>query len=277
MLALDAGTGKRKWYFQFVQNDAWDWDAMNEAVLIDLKVKGKTIKAMIHANKNGHLYVLDRTNGHFIHSNNFTTTNWGKVDQKTGKMIVEDGKRPALNVYASVCPSFFGGKGLAPLSYNPDTGVAFIPAIDMCMKMKHESTEYTKGTMYLGAAAEMDGPGKGHLAAFDVANNKVLWKWENISPLQSSGSLNTAGDLVFLGTFEGNLVAINQKNGKEVWKFKTGSAIIGAPISYAVDGKQYIAVVSGYGGAFPLWAGAGVPEHLKQINIGASLTVFAVD
>jgi len=276
MLALDADTGKRKWYFQFVPHDAWDWDAMNEAVLVDLKIKGKKVKALLHGNKNGHFYALDRRTGKFLQSAPMVNVDWGTVNQKTGEMIVKPGSRPELNQYANVCPSFFGGKNWAPMSYNPNNGIAYIPTMEMCMQMKHEETSYVKGTMYLGASAEMTSHGYGNLVAFDVEKNKILWKWKNQSPLQSSSALATAGGVVFVGTFEGNLVAISQKTGKELWKFKTGSAIIGAPISYSVKGKQYIAVVSGYGGAFPLWAGKGVPTHLKSVNKGASLTVFAV-
>ncbi len=274
MVALDVDTGKRKWHFQFVPSDAWDYDAMNEPVLIDVPRGGKTIKGLIQANKNGHLYLLDRANGKFISSQPFATVDWGTVDQKTGKMVVKADKRPGVNKPATFCPSFFGGKGWAPLSYNPATNVAIIPNMEMCVKLTHLETSFKKGTMYLGAEGEVTGPGRGDLVAINMSTGKELWKWPNRSPLQSAAALTTGGGLAFVGTFEGDLVAIDQSSGKKLWSFRTGSGIVGGTITYTVDGKQYIAVVSGYGGAFPLWAGKGVPEHLKQLDTGAALYVF---
>ncbi len=274
MIALDADSGKRKWHFQFVPADAWDYDSMNEPVLIDVPRGGKTIKGLIQGNKNGHLYLLDRANGKFISSQPFTTVDWGTVDQKTGKMVVKAGKTPGVDKPATFCPSFFGGKAWAHIAYNPNSNVAFIPAIDMCVTLKHGETTYKKGTMYLGAEGEMSGPGTGHLVAIDVSTKKELWKAPNPSPLQSASALATGGGLVFVGTFEGDLKAYDQKSGKELWKFRTGSGILAGTITYTIEGKQYIAVISGYGGAFPMWAGKGLPEHLKQVDTGASLYVF---
>lgn len=161
------------------------------------------------------------------------------------------------------------------MSYNPATSMAFVPLLDMCVALHHEEAQYKKGTMFLAAGGEINTAGKGELAAVDVANNKVVWRWPNPSPLQAASALATGGGIVFVGTLEGNLVALDQKTGKELWKFKTSSGIVGGTISFAVDGKQYIAVVSGYGGAFPLWAGKGVPDHIKNnVNKGATLNVF---
>lgn len=271
MIALDLDTGKRKFYFQHVPNDAWDWDSMNENVLTD--VNGK--KVMINAHKNGFLYTIDRTNGKFISAAPFISNiDWGTVD-KEGKLQVKEGKRPGVGKPATFCPSYFGGKDWAPLSINPKTNVAFIPTEDICVKLHHEETQYKKGTMYLGAGGEIEKPGTGALVAYDIASNKILWQAPNPSPLQSGATLTTAGGLVFVGTLEGNLKAYDQKTGKELWNYKTPSGIIGGVISFAAEGKQYIAVASGYGGAFPLWAGKGVPEHLKtQVSKGGTLTVF---
>ncbi len=271
-LGLDADTGKRKWYFQHVQNDAWDWDSMNEKILVDLD-GGKT-KAMIDTHKNGFMYINDRTTGKFIRALEVAHTDWGTVN-KDGKMEVKADKRPGVGKEAKFCPSYFGGKDIAHMSYNPNTSMAFVPLLDMCVALHHEAGEYKKGTMYLAAGGEISTPGKGELAAVDVANNKVVWRWPNASPLQAASALATAGGVVFVGTLEGNLVALDQKTGKEVWKYRTPSGIVGGTISYAVDGKQYIAVVSGYGGAFPLWAGKGVPDHIKNnVSKGATLNVF---
>lgn len=275
MLALDADSGKKKWHFQFVPNDSWDYDAMSEAVLIDIKRGGESFKGLLQGNKNGHLYTLDRTNGKFKSSLPFVNVDWGTVDQATGKMIVKASGRPDLDKNASFCPSYFGGKDWAHISYSQATGMAYIPSIEMCVTLKNEEVSYKKGLMYLGVTGDMNGPGRGALTAVDVATNKIAWKWENASPLQSSSALSTAGGLVFVGTLEGNFVALDAKSGKQLWSFPTPSGIVGGPMTYAVDGKQYVAVVSGYGGAFPLWAGKGVPDHIKNtVNKGASLWVF---
>jgi alcohol dehydrogenase (cytochrome c) len=275
MVALDADSGKRKWHFQFVPNDSWDYDAMSEAVLVDVKRGGQTVKGLVQGNKNGHLYFLDRVDGKFKSSLPFVNVDWGSVDQATGKMVTKPEGRPTLGKPASFCPSYFGGKDWAHISYSPLTGYAYIPSIEMCVTLKNEEVAYKKGLMYLGVSGDMNGPGKGHLAAVDVAQNKVVWKWENSSPLQSSSALSTAGGLVFVGTLEGNFVALDAKSGKQLWSFPTPSGIVGGPITYSVGGKQYVAVVSGYGGAFPLWAGKGVPDHIKNnVNKGASLWVF---
>lgn len=274
LLALDADTGKKVWQFQHVQNDAWDWDSMNEAVTIDFEKDGKPVKGVIQAHKNGFLYTLDRTNGKFVQAVAFANVDWGTVNAQ-GKMEVLPGKRPGVGVKATLCPSFFGGKGWAHLAVDPKSAMAFIPTMDMCVTMDHEETSYKKGTMYLGASGEMTGPGKGALTAVDLKTNKVAWSWPNPSPLQAGSALTTDGGLVFVGTLEGNLVALDQTSGKELWNYRTPSGIVGGTISFGSGGKQYIAVVSGYGGAFPLWAGKGVPDHIKNnVNKGAVLNVF---
>jgi alcohol dehydrogenase (cytochrome c) len=271
-IALDADTGKRKWYFQHVPNDAWDWDSMNEKILVNLD-GGKT-KALIDTHKNGFMYVNDRATGKFIKAIEVAHTDWGTVN-KEGKMEVKEGKRPGVNIKSTFCPSYFGGKDWAHMSYNPATSMAFVPTLDMCVTLHHEETTYKKGTMYLGAGGEISTPGKGELVAVDVQGGKVAWRWPNPSPLQSGSALATAGGVVFVGTLEGDLVALDQKSGKELWKYRTPSGIVGGVMSYGLDGKQYIAVVSGYGGAFPLWAGKGVPDHIKNnVNKGAVLNIF---
>ncbi len=274
VIGLDADTGKRKWYFQHVPNDAWDYDSMNENVFMDVDVGGKKVKSMINAHKNGYLYTIDRTNGKFIRAGAFAHVDWGTVDDK-GKMQVKADKRPGVNKDATFCPSYFGGKDWAHLSINPATNVAFIPTEDLCVKLHHEDTQYKKGTMYLGAGGEIAVPGTGALVAYDVNANKILWTAPTPSPLQSGSTLTTAGGVVFVGTLEGNLKAFDQKTGKELWNYKTPSGIIGGVITFTAESKQYVAVVSGYGGAFPLWAGKGVPDHIKNnVNKGATLNVF---
>lgn len=277
MIALDVDTGKRKWDFQFTSKDAFDYDAMAEGILMDVKKGGKTVKGLLHANKNGHLYLLDRDTGKFNQTLKFyDKVNWGKVDPATGKSQVDPAALYAKGKPTTVCPTYFGAKGLAHMAVNPQRGMAFIPMVDLCYTWTAEEASYRRGVMYLGIGGEHEGPGKGAMLGIDVANNKVAWRWENKTPLLAASVLSTAGDLIFFGTFEGKLTALDAPTGKEVWNFPASSSIIGAPITYSIDGKQYLAVVSGAGGSFPLWAGKAVPEHMKKINRGATLWVFAL-
>lgn len=277
MLALDLDTGKKKWDFQFTSADAFDYDAMAEGILVDVKRGGKTVKALVQANKNGHLYTLDRTDGKFNSALKFyEKVNWGTVDPVTGRSHIDPEKRYAPGKPTLVCPTYFGAKGLAHMAVNPQSSMAFIPMNDLCYKWTAEEATYRRGVMYLGIGGEHEGPGKGEMVGVDLASNKIAWRWKNPTPLLGASVLSTAGNLIFFGTFEGKFNALDAASGKELWSFPASSSIIGAPISYAIDGKQYVAVVSGLGGSFPLWAGKAVPESLKKINRGATLWVFSL-
>lgn len=277
MVALDLDTGKRKWDFQFTSNDAFDFDAMAEGILVDVKKGGETIKGVVQANKNGHLYLLDRTNGQFKSVLKFyDKADWGKVDTATGKSHIDPAKLYAPGKPSTVCPTYFGAKGLAHMSVNPQRGMAFIPTVDLCYTWTAEEASYRRGVMYLGIGGEHPGPGTGQMMGVDLAKNKVVWRWDNKTPLLAASVMSTAGDLVFFGNFEGKFAALDAGSGKELWSFPASSSIIGAPITYTIDGKQYVAVISGAGGSFPLWAGKAVPEHMKKINRGATLWVFAL-
>lgn len=277
MIALDLDTGKRKWDFQFTSKDAFDYDAMAEGILVDVKRGNETIKGLVQANKNGHLYMLDRTNGQFKSVLKFyDKVNWGKVDPVTGRSEVDQAKLYAPGKPSTICPTYFGAKGLAHMSVNPQSSMAFIPMVDLCYTWTAEEATYRRGVMYLGIGGEHEGPGKGQMVGVDLVKNKIAWRWNNQTPLLGASVLSTAGDLVFFGTFEGKFNALNAATGKELWSFPASSSIIGAPITYTIDGKQYVAVISGAGGSFPLWAGKAVPEHMKKINRGATLWVFAL-
>jgi alcohol dehydrogenase (cytochrome c) len=277
MLALDADTGKKVWDFQFTSKDAFDFDSVWEGILVDLDKNGKKVKGLVQANKNGHLYTLDRTSGQFNSVLKFfEKANWGKVDPVTGRSEVDPSKLYAKGKESTVCPTYFGAKGLAHMSVNPQRQMAFIPVVDLCYHWTHEEASYKRGVMYLGIGGEHEGPGKGEMQGVDLKTNKIVWRWPNKSPLLTSSVLSTAGDLIFFGSFETEFRALDATTGKEVWNFPVSSSIVGAPVSFMMDGKQYVAVVSGLGGSFTLWAGKAVPEHLKKINRGATLWVFAL-
>jgi alcohol dehydrogenase (cytochrome c) len=277
MIAMDVDSGKKKWDFQFTSADAFDYDSMAEGILVDVNRNGETVKSLVQANKNGYLYMLDRTNGSFKSALPFyEKVNWGKVDAQTGKSTVDPAKLYAAGKSTNVCPTYFGAKGLAHMSVNPARGMAFIPMVDLCYTWTAEETSYRRGVLYLGIGGEHEGPGVGQMVGVDLAKNAVAWRWHNKTPLVAASTMSTAGDLLFFGTFEGKFTALDSGSGKELWSFPASSSIISAPITYAIDGKQYIAVVSGIGGGFPLWGGNAVPEHLKKINRGATLWVFSL-
>lgn len=277
MLALDLDTGTKKWDFQFTSADAFDYDAAWEGILVDLKRGNEKVKALVQANKNGHLYTLDRTTGAFKSVLKFyDKTDWGTVDPVTGRSHVDPAKVYAKGKPTKVCPTYFGAKGLAHMSVNPQRSLAFIPMVDLCYTWTSEEATYRRGVMYLGIGGEHEGPGKGQMVGVDLAKNKIAWRWHNPTPLLTASTLTTAGDLLFFGTFEGKFYALDQGTGKELWSWPASSSIIGAPITYTIGGKQYVAVVSGAGGSFPLWAGKAVPESLKKINRGATLWVFGL-
>ena len=284
-LAIDPSTGKIKWHYQTTPNDGWDFDGVNELVSFDLKKDGKTIKAVGKADRNGFFYVLDRTNGKLISATPFVTKQtWATgVDLKTGRPI-ETGVRPGdpsksadgkkgETVFSA--PSFLGGKNWMPMAYNKDTGLFYVPANEWGMDIWNEPITYKKGAAYLGAGFNIKplyDDYIGALRAIDPATGKIVWEYKNYSPLWG-GVLTTAGNLVFTGTPEGFLKAFDAKTGKELWSYQTGSGVVGCPVTWEMDGEQYIAVPSGWGGAVPLWGGE-VAKRISYLTQGGSLWVF---
>lgn len=282
VLGIDADTGKIKWHYQQVPNDAWDFDAISELVLFDLEKDGKTIKAGATAAKNGFFYIHDRTNGKLLSAEPFVKKmTWATgVDMKTGRPI-ETGVRPGdpmgekkgKSVFA--VPSFLGGKNWNPMAYSPENGLFYIPATEWGMDIWNEPISYKKGAAYLGAGFTIKpvfDDYMGALRAYDPKTNKIVWEQKNPAPLWS-GALVTAGGLVFIGTPEGYLKAYDMDTGEELWKYQTGSGVIGSPITWEMDGEQWIAVPSGWGGAVPLWGGE-VAKAVKHLNQGGSLWTF---
>ncbi len=284
-LALNPETGKIVWAYQQSPNEAWDFDGVNEFVSFDLKKDGKIIKAGAKADRNGFFYVLDRTNGKLISATPFVTQQgWATgVDMKTGRPI-ETGVRPGAPATKGkdkkgkpifAIPSFLGGKNWMPMAYNPQTDLFYVPANEWGMDLWNEPVTYKKGAAYIGAGFTIKPLYEeyiGALRAIDPKNGKIVWEYKNNAPLWG-GVLTTAGNLVFTGTPEGFFKAFDAKTGKELWKFQTGSGVVGVPITWKMDGEQYIAVPSGWGGAVPLWGG-DVAKRIKHLNQGGSLWVF---
>ncbi|MNF47244.1 Quinoprotein ethanol dehydrogenase precursor [compost metagenome] len=282
-LALNPDDGSIKWHFQTTPHDGWDFDGVNELVSFNYQDGGKTVKAAATADRNGFFYVLDRTNGKFIRGFPFVDeVTWAKGLDKDGRPIYDDAKRPgapaADGKHGSsvfVAPSFLGGKNWMPMAYSQDTGLFYVPSNEWGMDMWNENIAYKKGAAYLGAGFTIKPLNEdyiGVLRAIDPKSGKEVWRYKNYAPLWG-GVLATKGNLVFTGNPEGYLMAFDAKSGKKLYEFNTGSGVIGSPITWEMDGEQYVSVLSGWGGAVPLWGGE-VAKRIKDLNQGGMLWTF---
>lgn len=282
-LAIKPETGEIVWHFQTTPHDGWDFDGVNELISFDYKDKnGKNVKAAATADRNGFFYVLDRTNGKFITANPFVSNiTWAKGIDKDGKPILIEEGRPgnpgAESKGKSVfsVPSFLGGKNWMPMAYSQKTNLFYVPSNEWGMDIWNQPVEYKKGAAYLGAGFTIKPIFEDHigsLKAIDPLTGKVKWNYKNPSPLWG-GVLTTAGGLVFTGTPEGKFLAFDDQTGEILYKFNVGSGIVGSPVTWEQDGEQYVAIVSGWGGAVPLWGGE-VAKQIKEINQGGSVHVF---
>jgi lanthanide-dependent methanol dehydrogenase len=272
VFARDLDTGQARWFFQWNPHDLYDWDGVNENVLVDLNIGGRTRKALLHPDRNGYLYALDRTTGEMISAIQFGTVNSiSGIDQKTGRPIHVDEKKPQTGkVIRNICPAASGAKDWMPSAFSPNTGLLYIPHQNVCMDNEGVEVNYIAGTPYVGANVKMHaGPGghRGEFTAWDPVAGKPIWKIKETFPVWS-GAAVTAGDVVFYGTMEGWFKAVNARTGEPLWQFKCGSGIIGQPVTYrGTDGKQYVAILSGVGG----WAGAIVSGELDPRDPSAAL------
>jgi lanthanide-dependent methanol dehydrogenase len=263
IFARDPTTGQARWFYQMSPHDLHDYDGINENILIDVTVNGTAHHALVHPDRNGYLYVIDRASGEVLSATPYApiTTSSG-VDLASGRISWNPEKDPQPGrTVRDICPASPGAKDWQPAAYSPRTHYVYIPHQNLCQDAETSQTSYIAGTPYVGAQLKMKpGPGgkRGVFSAWDPASAREAWKIEEDFPVWS-GALATAGDLVFYGTMEGWFKAVDAKSGKELWRFKTGSGIVGQPVSYrGPDGKQYIAVLSGVGG----WAGAVVAGDL---------------
>jgi PQQ-dependent dehydrogenase (methanol/ethanol family) len=278
-LALDPDTGKIKWYLQTTPEDAWDYDGVNELVLADLKIAGRENPVMLKADRNGFFYVANRETGKLISADKFVPTNWAeKIDLESAKPVEVAEKRPGPNhPVKDVCPNLIGGKNWQPMSFNPETGLVYIPSNNICMDWSVGEVNYRRGVFYLGAEFPTHaGPGgyQGELIAWDPIGKKKIWGVkEDLS--FNGGTLTTAGGLVFSGNLHGMFRAFNAKTGQELWKIGLGSGIGAGPMTYSVAGKQYVAVVSGRTAAIPAFLGDVGKEMTAATPEGGTLFVFS--
>jgi PQQ-dependent dehydrogenase (methanol/ethanol family) len=300
IFARDVDTGVAKWVYQMTPFDEWDFDGINEMILADIDVKGKPTKALVHFDRNGFAYTMDRVTGALLVAEKFDPkVNWAThVDMKTGRPQVVAKYSTAKNGpdvnTKGVCPAALGSKDQQPASFDPETKLFYVPTNHVCMDYEPFKVEYTAGQPYVGATLSMfPAPGShggmGNFITWNAGTGKIVQsKAEKFSVW--SGSLNTAGGLSCYGTLEGYLKCVDKKDiSKELFKFKTPSGIIGNVFSYEHKGKQYIGVFSGIGG----WAGIGMAAGLekdtdglgavggyRELNqyteLGGSLTVFSL-
>jgi PQQ-dependent dehydrogenase (methanol/ethanol family) len=273
IFARDADTGEAVWAYQWSPHDLFDWDGINEQILLDMEWKGTTRKVLVRPERNGYVYVMDRMTGEVLSATPFAAVNaTSGVDLKTGQLqYVEDKKPQANKVVRDICPNASGAKDWNPSAYSHKTGLLYIPHANLCMDLQHSEVNYIAGTPYVGAEARFKpGPGDGHRGVFqawDIKEGRSVWSIDEKFPVWS-GTVVTAGDVVFYGTMEGWFKAVHALTGKLLWQFKTSSGIIGQPTTYkGPDGHQYVAVLSGVGG----WAGAIVSGDLDPRDATAAL------
>ncbi|HEY0178823.1 MAG TPA: methanol/ethanol family PQQ-dependent dehydrogenase [Dokdonella sp.] len=272
VFARDPDTGAAKWYYQMNPHDQHDYDGINENVLLDLAIDGKPRKVLLHPDRNGYLYMLDRTTGEVIAADVYGPTNSVLgVDLKTGRPTINpDKETPLGKLVRDICPTASGAKDWNPSAYSPRTGFLYIPHENLCMDWESMQANYIAGTPYVGANVVMKpGPGgnRGAFTAWDVAAHKAVWQIKEDLPVWS-GALATAGDVVFYGTMDGWFKAIDANSGDLLWRFKTSSGVIGQPIAYrGPDGHEYVAVMSGVGG----WSGAIVAGDLDPRDPSGAL------
>jgi lanthanide-dependent methanol dehydrogenase len=256
-------TGEARWFYQTSPHDLFDHDGVNELVLADLTTGGQARKVAMRADRNGLFYVMDRATGEVLSATPFGYVNSNKgVDMKTGRLIPVEEKTPRQSVVVrDICPAAPGMKDWQPMSFSPRTGLVYIPHQNLCEDIETVPASYIAGTPYVGATVVYKaGPGgnRGFLTAWDPVAAKPAWQIKEHFPVWS-GTLTTAGGIVFYGTMEGWFKAVDAQTGELLWQFKCGSGIIGQPITYkGPDGRQYVAILSGVGG----WAGAIVSNDL---------------
>jgi PQQ-dependent dehydrogenase (methanol/ethanol family) len=277
IFARKVDTGEAVWAYQMTPFDQWDYDGINEDVLVDnLDVDGKKHKALVHFDRNGFAYVLDRVDGTLLRANKYVTVNWAeKIDLKTGRPVKVAEHSPLLvGQNTQACPSAMGGKDQQPVSVDPaDPANFYAPTNNWCMELNPQQRSHTQqGTVYVFANVYMypEKPGvTGKIKKFNVVTGKTVWEVPDQYP-NWGGTLNTAGGLVFYGSLGGDFRAVDRNTGKILWQRKLASGIIGNPIAWKVKGKEYISVYSGIGGWIGLPVTAGLDLNDKFGAIGAT-------
>ena len=283
-VGIDPHTGEIKWHFQTTPREGWDYDGVNEVVAYVDRAGNKRFAT---ADRNGFFYVLNREDGKFISAKPFVKDiSWASGIDDTGRPIFVEENRPGNPagsadgkkgevIFAS--PSFLGGKNWMPMAFSQKTGNFYVPSNEWGMDIWNEPITYKKGAAYLGAGFTIKPNYEDHigsLKAIDPDTGEWKWEFKNEAPLWG-GVMTTAGGLVFFGTPEGEFIALDDETGEKLWSFQTGSGIVGQPITWEKDGEQYVSIVSGWGGAVPLWGGE-VAKKVNYLNQGGTVWTFKV-
>jgi PQQ-dependent dehydrogenase (methanol/ethanol family) len=296
LFARNPDTGVAAWAYQMTPHDAWDYDGINESVLTDSVIDGKSVPTLTHFDRNGFAYVLDRRNGKLLRANKFDpSTNWAeKIDMQTGKPLLNPDKMTKEDVNVKdICPAAQGAKNHQPASYDPKSKLFYVGTNHICMDYQAFSVKYRGGFPYVGATVSMfpadHGNVRGRLIAFDQVTGETKWAINDKFQVYS-GPLTTDGGVLFYGTLDGWFKAADQATGKTLYQFHAPSGIVSNPITFTHKGKQYVAVLSGVGG----WAAIGLAEGLTKgteglggvgltaslpdyTNLGGALLVFSLE
>ena len=281
-IGINPENGEIKWHFQTTPREGWDYDGVNEVVAFD-GPGGEQLLAS--AERNGYFYVLDAADGGFVGGYPFVKDiSWSTGLDETGRPIFNEDNRPGNPAEAAdgkkgdvifASPSFLGGKNWMPMAFSQQTGLFYVPSNEWGMDIWNEPITYKKGAAYLGAGFTIKPNYQDHigsLKAIDPMTGEWKWEYKNDAPLWS-GVMTTAGGLVFFGTPEGKFLALDDQTGEELWSFQTGSGIVGQPVTWEQDGEQYVSIISGWGGAVPLWGGE-VAKKVNYLNQGGTLWTF---
>ncbi|CAM3133016.1 PQQ-dependent dehydrogenase, methanol/ethanol family [Cupriavidus taiwanensis] len=261
IVALNPDTGKYVWHYQETPGDNWDYTSTQPMVLADLKLDGQPRKVILHAPKNGFFFVIDRTNGKFISAKNFVDVNWATGYDANGRPLERAEARAADKAYDAI-PGPYGAHNWHPMSFNPQTGLVYLPAQHVPLNLMDDKTwQFNEGkpgtphgnvgwntAKFLNAEPPKSKP-FGRLIAWDPVQQKAAWTQELVSPW-NGGTLTTAGNLVFQGTADGRFVAYDARNGDKLWESPTGTGVVAAPVSFELDGRQYVSVAVGWGGVY---------------------------
>jgi PQQ-dependent dehydrogenase (methanol/ethanol family) len=276
MFARRPSTGEAIWAYQMNPHDLHDYDGVNESLLLDIPWRGARRGILVHPDRNGYMYALDRATGEVVYAKPYVhITSSDSVNVSTGELALNEAKEPKIGKIArDVCPAAPGGKDWQPSAFSPRTGLMYVPHQNLCMDEEPVTTSYIAGTPYVGMDVRMKpgiGGNRGFVTAWDPVAARPAWQIAEPFPVWS-GALVTAGDVMFYGTMEGWFKAVDARTGALLWQYKTTSGIIGQPIAYrGPDGKEYIAVLSGVGG----WSGAIVSGGLDARDSSAALGFVA--
>jgi alcohol dehydrogenase (cytochrome c) len=264
LIAFDPDDGALRWHYQWTPHDVWDYDGVNENILFDQDGR----KLLAHFDKNGYLFILDRTVGALVRATPFARATWGDIDATTGAVTVRRSPTPEG---VEICPGPAGAKEWPHAAYSPRTGLLYTPVVELCATFRSGKTEFVESMPFWGSAAQpLAGDNWGGVKAFDPVTGQEVWSWRTEYPIVAS-TLATAGDLVFTGEPTGHFTALHARTGAVLWRFQTGSGIHSSPVTYAVSGRQHVAVLSGWGG----WMKGFAPDFYGAPR-GDALIVFTL-